>query len=273
VAVGTRTVARVGVTFDVSADEEYREFWDWYESDGWEPDTVAAFEGFLRPDTRYVDLGAWIGPTVLLAAATVAVAVCAEPDPRAYAVLGENLARNPGAAAKTTAMHVAVGPVDCTVALTSPGIGGDSNSSVVRVGDAGAKWQVAQVTFRTLLERCGLDDADFVKLDVEGAEYELVPAMLADFSGRPTLFVAMHPNLLVDKRSIRARVGSSFRALRLNHRFLRAVLVYRHHYVYDERQARFRDVRKRDLVRVLLPLPLRASFLIGACVFTNDPVA
>ena len=28
-----------------------------------------------------------------------------------------------------------------------------------------------------------------------------------------------------------------------------------------------------NLLRVLLPLPLRSSFLIGACLFTNERVA
>ena len=267
----TRTITKAGETFFVVDHERYRSFWDWYETDAWEPETAAVFAQFLRPGTRYVDLGAWIGSTVLLAAPLVSCVVCVEPDPLAFAVLSENLTLNPDTAAKTVAVQAAAGPEDGTVLLSSAGEGGDSNSSVVRPSDAGARWETEQLSFATLLERAGLAAADFVKIDVEGAEYDLVPALLSRLEGAsPTLYVALHPNLLVEKRSVAARFSSSLRALRANHRFLRALLTYRHHYVFDEQTRTFRDVRIRNILRVAFPLPARASFLIGACVFTNE---
>jgi FkbM family methyltransferase len=266
--VRTRTITKAGAVFEVGDDDAYRRFWDWYELEDWEPETVAAFDRCLRPETRYVDLGAWIGTTVLLAATRVARVVCAEPDPLAYAVLAENLALNPSSAAKTVALRVAAGGRDGTITLTAADEGGRSLSSVVRRGDAGARWQVELVSFRTLLERGGLDGADFVKIDVEGAEYELLSAPLP---GRPTLFLATHPNFLLDKSSVASRAASAIRALRANRRMLRALLAYRHHYVYED--GRFRDIRVRNVLRVVLPLPLRSSFLIGACVFTDETLS
>ena len=62
---------------------------------------------------------------------------------------------------------------------------------------------------------------------------------------------------------------SGVRALRLNRRMLRALLTYRHHYVYDERTGGLKDVRLYNVLRVLVPLPVRPAFLIGACVFTD----
>lgn len=256
-------MTKAGAVFDVTGSNS---FWDWYAGETWEPETVAVFDRFLHPGARYVDLGAWIGPTVLLAAAKADRIVCAEPDPGAFEILRENLDLNPAVAAKTTALQVAVGPQDGSAILSSAGAGGDSNSSLVRRHDAGSHWTVEQVTLATLLTRAGVDAPDFVKMDVEGAEYELVPTL----AGIPTLYVAMHPNLLVDKSSLPERLKSSLRALRANRSFLRATLAYRHHYVWDEGRNAFRDVRRQNLLRVLLPLPLRASLLIGACVFTNE---
>lgn len=263
----TRAIAKTDSAFLVSDRDEYRSFWDWYETDGWEPETVAIFDRFLRPDMRYVDLGAWIGSTVLLAAPRVSRVVCAEPDPLAFAVLTENLLLNPETEEKTVAVQAAVGPGDGTVTLSSAGRGGDSNSSVVRRGDTGAHWEAEQVSLSTLLSRAGVEAADFVKIDIEGAEYDLVPAMRNRVS---TLYIAFHPNLLIDKRSFPARVTSSVRALLANRRLLRKLLQYRHHYVFDDRTRTFRDIRRRNVLRVLFPLPLRSSFLIGACVFTNE---
>jgi FkbM family methyltransferase len=266
--MATRAIEKVGRTFLV--EDVRRNDWDWYESDDWEPDTAAVFRRFLRPDTRFVDLGAWIGFTVFLAAPFVARIVCAEPDPVAFAELTRNLELNPDVAAKTAVLPVAAGPRDAAVTMSAPTDAGTSHSSVVRAGDAGAHWEVEQVCMPTLLARAGLNGVDFVKIDVEAAEYELVPAMCAQLAERPTLYVAMHPNLLLDKRSLRRRLTSSVRALRANRRFLRAVLVYRHHYAYEN--GRLRDVRRRNLVRVLFPLPVRGSFLVGAFVFTDEDV-
>jgi FkbM family methyltransferase len=266
--IPTRPIAKGGATFEVSGRDEYRAFWDWYETDAWEPETVAIFDRFLRADTRYVDLGAWIGPTVFLAARVVSRIVCVEPDPLAFAALAENLELNPGVARKTDAIRAAVGADDGIVTLTSAGAGGDSNSSAVRPGDDGAHWEVEQLTFATLLSRANLPAADFVKIDVEGAEYELLSRMPLG----STLYVALHPNLFVDKRSLLARARSSIRALRANRRMLHALRAYRHHYVFDANTGQFRDIRTRNLLRAVLPLPLRASFLIGSCVFTNETI-
>ena len=243
---------KAGVTFEVASDDRYAAFWSRYESADWEPETVAAFTRFLKADTRYVDLGAWIGPTVLLAASMVDRVVCAEPDPLAFEALAKNLGLNPSVAAKTTALQVAAGAADGAVTLSSTGPGGGSNSSVVRAGDKGSHWKVEQLCVPSLLERAGLD------------------ALLPTIPGKPTLFVAMHPNLLVDKRSPKARVVSSARALRANRRLLRAMRRYRHHYVFDESTRTFRDIRRRNFLRGVLPVPLRASLLVGGCVFTDE---
>jgi len=268
--VRARTITKADATFRVADDERYRQFWDWYESDEWEPDTLAVFERFLRPGARYLDVGGWIGPTVLLAAQTAGGVVCVEPDPVAREELERNLDLNPEARAKTTVVAAAAGATDGTVVLNADGAAGASTSSVVRPVGRGESWYVPQVAAAGLLRDAAIGHDDLVKMDVEGAEYEIVPAIADELSERrPHLYVSFHPNLVFDKTSVRTRLTSGLRALRLNRRLLRALLVYRRHYVWDERRRGFRDVRSRNLLRVLLPLPLRASFAIGACVFTD----
>jgi FkbM family methyltransferase len=266
----SRKITKAAATFRVD-DEHHRDFWNWYESAAWEPDTIAAFEQFLDDGARYMDLGAWIGPTALLAAATAGRVACVEPDSVARDELKRNLALNPDAAAKTTVFPFAVAATDGTATLSSPGEAGESLSSIVGHFEGETASRVETVAIARFLED---EPADFLKIDIEGAEYELVPAMEATIRDRrPTLYLSTHPNLILDKSSLGARVRSGLRALRLNRRMLRALLTYRHHYVYDERTGGLKDVRLRNVLRVLAPLPMRPAFLIGACVFTDRHAA
>jgi FkbM family methyltransferase len=265
-----RAIRKNGAEFRVAADDRYREFWDWFESPDWEPDTVAVFKRFLGPETNYLDLGAWIGPTVLLAGPTVHRIVCVEPDPVAREALERNLELNREVAGKTTVLAAAAAAADGTAVLASPGGGGDSHSSLVGHTEAETRWSVPTISVAKLWRASGLAGPDFVKIDIEGAEYEIVPALESVIrSDRPTIYLATHPNLLLDKTSLRRRVRTALRALLLNRRMLSVLRTFRRHYVYDEPTGRLKDIRTRNVLRVFLPLPIRASFLIGACLFTD----
>ena len=268
----TRWIAKGAASFRVHTDggAPYREFWEWYESPEWEPDLVLIFERFLSEGATYLDFGAWIGPTVLLAGATAGRIVCVEPDPHARVELERNLALNPDIATKTTVVAAAIAATDGEVALSSAGGGGDSLSTTVARAEARTSWIVQALGISSFLARADTADANFVKLDVEGAEYDVVPAMAGYLRARrPDLYIALHPNLLYDKASLRARVVSGLRVIRANRRLLRAVRFYRYHYVYDERARRLRNVRTRNRIRMAFPLPLRQGLLLGSCFFTD----
>lgn len=246
------------------------EFWDWFQSTDWEPDTVAVFERFLTSTTRYADLGAWIGPTVLLAAQRVARVVCFEPDAIARTELVRNLELNPELAARVRVRDEAVAERDGVVLLHSPSTGGDSLSSVFqREGDL-SSWEVPTLGIATFLATDEGAGTDFFKIDVEGSEYRIIPALASYIEAqKPSIYLALHPNFVFDKTSLRSRVASAIRLLRLNRAMLRALAGYRHHYVWDERRGGFRDIRRRNLARIALPLPVRAAVLSGSCLFTD----
>ena len=108
-------------------------------------------------------------------------------------------------------------------------------------------------------------------MDVEGSEYEILPAMgsfIEEF--RPHLLVSFHPNLRYRKGDIVARIASGCSVLRQNWRVLRTVRKYRHHFTWDPRTGSFRDDRTIDLRRLWLPFPLRSSFLIGTYLYTDE---
>jgi FkbM family methyltransferase len=272
----SRRIAKGGVEFNVEsgARTDHDLFWDWYEQPTWEPETVAVYEAFAGTGVRIVDVGGWIGPTVLLAASLGATVLAVEPDPVAADTLRRNVALNPALAGQVTVLEAALGAADGRAELVSPSPdGGDSLSHLAAVRDEHA-WacEVDTLSVSTLLESPEAREAEFFKLDAEAAEYTVVPALRRHIAAaRPSLYVATHPNLLYDRRSTRRRVGSGLHALAANRRLLATVTTYRHHYAWDG--AGLTDVRSRNVRRAWAPLPLRSSLLIGACLFTDRLLA
>jgi FkbM family methyltransferase len=273
--MGQRSIVKDGAEFFVVTGEDvgHDAFWDWYASPHWEPDTVAVFAACVAPGTRVADIGAWIGPTTLLAAGKGAEVVAVEPDPVAAAMLERNLALNPELASRVTLLHVAIADTDGTVALLSASGGGDSLSHL-RFGrdEDGASWNVRSYAMSTFLGLPEVGEPTFLKFDAEGAEYAAIPTMEGYIAKRrPSIYVATHPNLLYDRRTPGTRIRSGLAALSANRRMLKALASYRHHYAYGD--GGFTDIRRRNLARTRLPIPARSSLLIGSCLFTDRPLA
>ena len=86
VRIGGRTI-RV-------ADEQPT-FWERVAGGRWEPGTLAAIDRLVDRRTTFLDLGAWVGPTTLYAAAVARRVIAVEADPAALDQLQRNLAVNP----------------------------------------------------------------------------------------------------------------------------------------------------------------------------------
>jgi len=162
----------------------------------------------LKVDSIYCDVGAWIGPTVIFAARKCKRVYCFEPDPVAY----ENLLRNIRLNELRNVMpfNMALTGFDGTCRLATFGKSlGDSMSSTIDPGEGKPatcvpcmKWETAERVF-------GLDAVDFVKIDIEGGEFSLIPS-LRDYllRQRPTVYLSTHAPYLpeCDRLPAMARV-------------------------------------------------------------------
>lgn len=187
-AAGIRTVTVAGYTFDVVGGR-HDEFWDTCE-DGWEATTFDALTSRLGPGSTFVDVGAWIGPMTLVAAACGAMVIAYEPDPAAANELCENVELNPGfevavrrAALWTRTGHRELrgGPAGLGESMSSfsgrAGRVGSTTVATIDGRDAAASWPPGAV----------------VKIDVEGGEYRLLPRLRKVLAAqRPTLLLSVH---------------------------------------------------------------------------------
>ena len=209
------------------------EFWRAFERGVWEPETRATFQRFLDAEHSYIDVGAWIGPTLLIGCQFAKRAYGLEPDPIAHAELVDNLVQNRPLTRNVEVFPWCLAPASGPVAFGSRAGGGDSMSSLLFPAGK-TSWIVEGVTIEEFLARAKIHDCNFIKMDIEGGEYSVVPAMLPYLRGqRPTLLLSLHPCFLgnLDARGYVDRLARSVLRFETTVHLLRILSFYP--YFYD----------------------------------------
>ena len=172
-----------------------RKFWAKFRSGEWEPETLAFVRAMATPLTTFVDIGSWVGPVALVAAAAGYRSVAAfEPDPVAWHHLKYNVRQAPTVAVHHMAV-VANLAAAVDMSLHTDGEFGDSATSLQAGGQPGGLGLAipAAVDARGALCRAGTAGPLVVKVDVEGYEYELLPSLLAALPRGTSLHLSAHP--------------------------------------------------------------------------------
>lgn len=136
----------------------------------------------IEPDWSVVDVGAGIGELAILADWAGARVIAFEPHPGSFALLEENLRLND--AARVQAVDLALGGREGAAMLN----GSSDNPLLYRTGEAGTerqgKIEVDMTTLGDALDRFGVDRVDLLKLDCEGAEYDILRNARAEVLAR-----------------------------------------------------------------------------------------
>jgi FkbM family methyltransferase len=195
-------------------------FWERIAAGDWESHTLAVLAARLGPGHSYIDIGSWIGPTVLLAAALGAGVLAFEPDPVARDELERNLEANPELAARVTVCASALSDFDGRHTIVARHDLGDSMSSLVRAGGSstheGRTASVQVEDARTRSQSVEFKTANLWKIDIEGGEYLLLPALRSALEdARPDLLLSLHSYHLKEAvRNFPRGVGFAVRRLR-----------------------------------------------------------
>lgn len=190
-----------GVPFRL--DPYHSKFWRKASAGNWEPETFAALDAHLRADRDYLDIGAWIGPTVLYGAKKARHVWCFEPDPVAFRHLAWNLelndVRNVSAFACAISDQIGVARM-----ASFGGEAGDSMTSLLNA-DGGHGHDVLTLGWADFAGSVDLSGVSLVKMDIEGAEFAVLPTLLDWLKDqRPALFLSTHaPFLEQDTRADR----------------------------------------------------------------------
>jgi FkbM family methyltransferase len=194
-------------------------FWEEVSRGRWESDTFAIFDRFLDGEHSYIDIGAWIGPTLLFGSQIARMAYGLEPDPIAYAELEQNVSLNQPISCNVRIVNACIAPQSGEIALGSRGQGGDSTSSLLFARKK-THWTVKAWTFADFIQQNNVSDCNFIKVDIEGGEYQILPTMTEYLRrNRPTLHLSLHPCYLKIRAlgwlgRVIARVSGTLRIIR-----------------------------------------------------------
>lgn len=188
-------VAAEGVSFEVrSGPNDW--FWGEVNAGRWEPHTLSALHRLLGPGKVFVDVGTWIGPTALAAAAFGAEVYAYEPDPVALDVLQANLDLNPALAGRIFVHPLALSDRTGMAFLSASKLGNSMSSLAAGRGDKAA---VPVLDVRRAIREGPFPRAAMVKVDIEGGEYAILPALKKHLQERGTpLLLSLHTHHLIE---------------------------------------------------------------------------
>ena len=191
----------------------------------WAEGYLTGICAMLRPGDLAVDCGANMGVVTTQLAATGADVIAFEPDPGCFAILQEKF----GALPNVTLIQAAVGIGSGSIRLmraenfeANP-VGASVKSTILDGGrgiDAANSVEVPLIDFPAFLREKG--EIRFLKLDIEGAELEILEVMERDglFAHVKSLVAETHERKFSDLRprfrALRKRVAENFPPTHVN---------------------------------------------------------
>jgi FkbM family methyltransferase len=173
-------------------------FWDRVEAGLWEPELLRALDEALKPGTLFLDIGGWVGPTSLYAAACGADVIALEPDAEAARQFRANCAANPTLKHHIRLIEAALTPQGGPALFGSPRKKGDSMGSLLLAGRGVADWQADAISPAALIAQIPQGQPLVIKIDIEGGEYVLGEALGALAALQPEIvLIGFHPALIL----------------------------------------------------------------------------
>lgn len=183
------------MVFDVNR----RSFWDRFNAGVWEPETHAFYKKYVNPAKEIIDIGGWIGPTMLIAYSYNPKKIhVVEADPANYQILKMNCRKN-FLEDKVELHNLCIS--DKTGEIRSFGYTDESNSDTSTKSLGGQRVKVLTVSFLDFLKSRDLSNVNIIKIDIEGAEILIAEGLdyISRFPGIHVL-LSIHTPFWADKK-------------------------------------------------------------------------
>lgn len=185
-------------TFQINPGKN-KHYWTHINATDWEPHTFAIFDQFIDKDAVVLDIGSWSGVLTLYAAKIAKEVHALDPDPVCFEELNTNVQLNPSIAEKVKTYQIAISNKKESSRLSAREHYGASSSSILqRKRDTENSLELETISLNEFLEKEKISKVDFIKMDVEGAEFKILPTIgkALQKTNYPTLYVSFHYHFL-----------------------------------------------------------------------------
>ncbi len=205
------------VNFNVN-EGNHKTTFDYINTGLWEPFTFDVFDYFTTKNDVSLDLGCWNGVTSMYLANKTQTVYAIDADHNCFSELLKNIALNPNLKDKIKPYHLAISNKKGKVNLFARNKYGESSTSILeRKKDKLFKDQIETTTLLDFIEQEKINQVDFIKIDIEGSEFLLLPTIGSALQkvNYPTLYISFHYNYL----------NENLYAKHINSRFLTKVIL------------------------------------------------
>jgi len=194
--VKTISINHIEFTIDTTKHEQY---WSFISSGKWEPRTFKVIDYFLKKGDTVLDIGAWAGPLSLYMSVKAKDVYAIEPDPEIFSELQNNVSLNAPNSLNIHPIKKAISSSNEQTRLFARKKYGQSSTSILkRTYDHIDHEKCETITLETLIKTYEIAQLDFLKIDVEGAEYDFIPGISEKLNAlnHPTVLLSFHTSQL-----------------------------------------------------------------------------
>ena len=176
-----------------------KEMLEYVNSGKWEIYTFDIFDYFVNENDIVFDLGCWNGITSLYLAFLSKKIYAIDPDPICFEEISKNLILNPNLKSKIQVHELAISDKTGRIKLFARESYGTSSSSILkRTIDKKKLVEVDCVTLQEFINKEKITEVDFLKIDIEGAEFLILPSIkdFLELTNYPTLYISFHYQFL-----------------------------------------------------------------------------
>lgn len=185
-------------TFKIDPGNNFH-YWKHINVLDWEPESFKIFDYFITTHSTVLDIGAWSGVFSLYAAKTAQKVYAIDPDPICYQELNKNISINLDIKNKIQTFNIGLSHKNEKVNLYAKTAYGKSSSSILkRRRDKKNNLKIETLSLFEFLNQNEIESIDFIKMDVEGAEFIILPSVKESLIrlNYPTLYISFHYQFL-----------------------------------------------------------------------------
>lgn len=194
-----RPIQRGPVSFNVIVDRKdvyIQDSWTNYEAATWENWSFEMLDAYVTAETTFMDVGSWLGFMSLHIAGRSKRVIAYEADPIAFESVTRNFNANPDwKHIETVNAFVSNRTGKQRVSSLHHG----NNSGTTGLVDLGGdSWEVPSIDFETEIDVIPASAPLFIKMDIEGAEYNVLESCGQKLAQRRNtcLMLSLHPTIL-----------------------------------------------------------------------------